>query len=153
MNASGGFADVKSILSDIKLNLQTAESRHQTLVQQWCSDEKEPDTSHKLHAATSTRIPAQMAVEVAGYAAKARGQSKSLLRSKLPVVPSDSPSEVQRTPQAPEESMQQSIQESLRGMRRDELEALRESLEREIQALELGSEEISSAFTLVQTPI
>eukprot|EP00658_Telonema_sp_P-2_P067709 TRINITY_DN5663_c0_g1_i4.p1 TRINITY_DN5663_c0_g1~~TRINITY_DN5663_c0_g1_i4.p1 ORF type:complete len:143 (+),score=38.36 TRINITY_DN5663_c0_g1_i4:155-583(+) len=34
---AGGFGDVRSILCDIKQNLQSAESRHSSLVKHWCT--------------------------------------------------------------------------------------------------------------------
>ena len=138
MTASGGFSDVKSILSDIKFNLQSAESRHQSLVKQWCSEEPPPPSP-----GSPKPLPSPT-----DYPPNRPSQNMALLRNKLP-VPAITPTTT------PEQSLQDRraldstcLAASLHQLPRETLEALRENLERDISALEAVTED---AFTLVQT--
>eukprot|EP00656_Telonema_subtile_P027135 TRINITY_DN29149_c0_g1_i1.p1 TRINITY_DN29149_c0_g1~~TRINITY_DN29149_c0_g1_i1.p1 ORF type:complete len:165 (+),score=32.39 TRINITY_DN29149_c0_g1_i1:120-614(+) len=142
--AGSGFSDVKNILSDIKLNLQSAESCHQNLVKHWCSDSPTSGSS-------APRVPQQSRQHAVKRTNPTRSDATS---SRLPTIPARleiSGSDKQASRQ--EDVQTGAMQQLVRSMPTAQLRELAEGLRGEIADLEASpSSEPTGSFTLVQSP-
>merc|ERR1712086_273673 len=164
-SSMSGFSDVKSILSDIKLNLQSAECRHQNLVKQWCSPAEKgaSQAASTIDTSSSSGVRAlwQFNELQALLHDTSSGERKTEGCQRLPTLPSpltQRPSvNRQTTPSAAKPKLHlenRQMQDILQTMPHNDLMEMKVSLEEEILQIEteLGYT-LKSEFTLIQSPV